>query len=71
MSEQIERDIEAIPESRVGRGCVLCHLIDLPFTAFQMILSPGERILMSPLEDDTAFALCSCLHLSLFSWWRQ
>jgi hypothetical protein len=55
MSEQIERDIEAILEGRVGRGCVLCHLIDLPFTAFQMILPPGERILMSPLEGDTAF----------------
>jgi hypothetical protein len=33
----------------------LCHPVDLPFTAFQMLLSPGDRIFMSPLEDDAAF----------------
>lgn len=55
MSEQIGRDIEAILEGRVERGCVLCHPVDLPFTAFQMLLSPDDRILMSPLEDDAAF----------------
>jgi hypothetical protein len=56
VTEQIEHDIEALLEARVGRGCVFTpsgrfaiHL------AFQLLLSPGDRILMSPLEDDTVF----------------
>jgi hypothetical protein len=56
VSEQIERDIEAVLEARVGRECVFMpsgrfaiHL------AYQLLLSPGDRILMSPLEDDTVF----------------
>ena len=56
MSEQLERDIEAVLEARIGRECVFMpsgrfaiHL------AFQLLLSPGDRILMSPLEDDTVF----------------
>jgi dTDP-4-amino-4,6-dideoxygalactose transaminase len=56
VSEQIERDIEAILEARTGRECVFMpsgrfavHL------AFQLLLSPGDRILMSPLEDDAVF----------------
>ena len=56
MSERIERDIEAILGNRIGRECVFMpsgrfaiHL------AFQLLLSPGDRILMSPLEDDTVF----------------
>jgi hypothetical protein len=56
VSEQIERDIEAVLEGRTGRECVFMpsgrfavHL------AFRLLLSPGDRILMSPLEDDTVF----------------
>ena len=56
MSEHIERDIEAALEARTGRECVFMpsgrfaiHL------AFRLLLSPGDRILMSPLEDDTVF----------------
>lgn len=56
MSEQTERDIEALLEARIGRECVFMpsgrfaiHL------AYQLLLSPGDRILMSPLEDDTVF----------------
>ena len=56
MSEHIERNIEAILEARTGRQCVFMpsgrfaiHL------AFQLLLTPGDRILMSPLEDDTVF----------------
>ena len=56
MSEQIEREIEAVLKARTGRECVFMpsgrfaiHL------AFQLLLSPGDRILMSPLEDDTVF----------------
>jgi hypothetical protein len=56
VSEQIEHDIEIILKDRTGRECVFMpsgrfaiHL------AFQLLLSPGDRILMSPLEDDTVF----------------
>ena len=56
VSEQIEREIEAVLETRTGRECVFMpsgrfaiHL------AFRLLLSPGDRILMSPLEDDTVF----------------
>jgi hypothetical protein len=56
MSRQVERDIEAMLEDRTGRECVFMpsgrfavHL------AFLWLLSPGDRILMSPLEDDTVF----------------
>jgi len=56
VSEQTERDIEALLEARIGRECVFMpsgrfaiHL------AYQLLLSPGDRILMSPLEDDTVF----------------
>ena len=56
MSEDVERDIETALEARIGRECVFMpsgrfalHL------AFQLLLSPGDRILMSPLEDDTVF----------------
>src|SRR5215467_12329167 len=56
VGEQLERDIEKVLEARTGRECVFMpsgrfaiHL------AFQLLLSPGDRILMSPLEDDTVF----------------
>jgi len=56
VSEYIEREIEAMLEKRIGRECLFMpsgrfaiHL------AFQLLLSPGNRILMSPLEDDTVF----------------
>jgi DegT/DnrJ/EryC1/StrS aminotransferase family len=52
----IERDIEAMLQTRTGRECVFMpsgrfavHL------AFRLLLKPGDRILMSPLEDDTVF----------------
>jgi DegT/DnrJ/EryC1/StrS aminotransferase family len=56
VSEHIERNIEVTLEARTGRQCVFMpsgrfaiHL------AFQLLLTPGDRILMSPLEDDTVF----------------
>jgi len=52
----VEAEIEAILEARTGRPCAFMpsgrfglHL------AFRLLLSPGDRILMSPLEDDTVF----------------
>jgi dTDP-4-amino-4,6-dideoxygalactose transaminase len=53
---RLEREIEAVLEVRTGRGCLFTpsgrfgiHL------AFRLLLEPGDRILMSPLEDDTVF----------------
>jgi DegT/DnrJ/EryC1/StrS aminotransferase family len=55
-TDTLERDIEAALEARTSRACVFMpsgrfgiHL------AFRLLLSPGDRILMSPLEDDTVF----------------
>ncbi len=56
MSEHIERDIEGVMEARVGRECVFMPSGRFAiYLAFQLLLSPGDRILMSPLEDDTVF----------------
>ena len=56
MSELLEREIEAILEARLGRGCVFMPSGRLAiYVAFQLLLSPGDRVLMSPLEDDTVF----------------
>jgi len=56
MTRQLERAIEGVLETRTGRECVFMpsgrfaiHL------AFRLLLSPGDRILMSPVEDDTVF----------------
>ena len=50
MSEHIERDIEAILEGRVGRGwCSSSGRFAI--RRFPDFLSPGDRILMSQLED--------------------
>jgi hypothetical protein len=52
----LEREIEAALEAHTSRACVFMpsgrfaiHL------AFRLLLSPGDRILMSSLEDDTVF----------------
>ena len=56
MSEHIERDIEATLEARLGRECVFMPSGRFAiFVAYKLLLSPGDRILMSPLEDDTVF----------------
>ena len=56
MSEQVEREIEALLEARAGRECVFMPSGRFAvYLAFQVLLSPGDRILMSPLEDDTVF----------------
>ena len=56
MSEHIERDIEAAMEARVGRECVFMPSGRFAiYLAFRLLLSSGDHILMSPLEDDTVF----------------
>jgi DegT/DnrJ/EryC1/StrS aminotransferase family len=56
VSEQIERDIEMIIQTRLGRECAFMPSGRFAmYLAFRLLLSPGDRILMSPLEDDTVF----------------
>lgn len=56
MSKRLERDIEVVFEARTGRGCVFMPSGRLGIhLAFRLLLSPGDRVLMSPLEDDTVF----------------
>jgi hypothetical protein len=56
VSDHIERDIEEVLETRIGRECVFMPSGRFAiYLAFQLLLSPGDRILMSPLEDDTVF----------------
>jgi dTDP-4-amino-4,6-dideoxygalactose transaminase len=51
-----ERDIEAALEARTSRACVFMPSGRFAvYVAFRLLLSPGDRILMSPLEDDTVF----------------
>jgi dTDP-4-amino-4,6-dideoxygalactose transaminase len=56
MNGKLEREIEAVLCHRTGRECLFvpsCRLaLHLVFRAW---LSPGDRVLMSPLEDDTVF----------------
>ena len=56
MNVRIERDIEVTLEARLGRECVFMPSGRFAlYVAFQLLLCPGDRILMSPLEDDTVF----------------
>jgi hypothetical protein len=53
---ETEREIETILENRLGRECVFMPSCRFAVhLAFRLLLSPGDRILMSPLEDDTVF----------------
>ena len=56
MSEQVERAIEDVLKARMERECVFMPSGRFAvYLAFQLLLPPGSRILMSPLEDDTVF----------------
>jgi len=56
VSGAIERDIEAALEARTGRKCVFMPSGRFAvYVAFRLLLSPGDHILMSPLEDDAVF----------------
>jgi Predicted pyridoxal phosphate-dependent enzyme apparently involved in regulation of cell wall biogenesis len=56
MTGTLEREIEATLETRTGRGCLFMPSGRFAiYLAFRILLSPGDRILMSPLEDDTVF----------------
>jgi hypothetical protein len=63
--EHIEREIEAVFRDRTGRECLFVPSGRLAlYLAFRMWLSPGESILMSPLNDDVVFftVLAAGLH---------
>jgi hypothetical protein len=56
MSDRVEHEIEAALSARTGRECVFMPSGRFGiYLAFRLLLAPGERILMSPLEDDTVF----------------
>ena len=56
MKRKLERDIEATLETRTSRACVFMPSGRFAMhVAFRLLLSPGDRVLMSPLEDDTVF----------------
>ena len=56
MSERLERQIETALSARTGRDCLFTPSGRLALhLAFRALLSPGDRILMSPLEDDAVF----------------
>jgi hypothetical protein len=56
MTGHLEREIEAALEARTGRGCLFMPSGRFAtYVAFRLLLAPGDRILMSPLEDDTVF----------------
>jgi hypothetical protein len=56
MTGQLEREIEAALASRTGRECLFMPSGRFAMhVAFRLLLSPGDRVLMSPLEDDTVF----------------
>jgi dTDP-4-amino-4,6-dideoxygalactose transaminase len=56
MTGEPERKIEAVLEARTRRECVFMPSGRFAIhVAFRLLLSPGDRILMSPLEDDTVF----------------
>lgn len=56
MKRNPEREIEAALEARTSRACVFLPAGRLAMhVAFRLLLSARERVLMSPLEDDTVF----------------
>lgn len=56
MSDRIEHEIEAELGARTGRASVFMPSGRFGiYLAFRLLLAPGRRILMSPLEDDAVF----------------
>jgi dTDP-4-amino-4,6-dideoxygalactose transaminase len=56
VNQRLERDIEALMESRLGRPCLFLPSGRLAlFLALQMSLKPPGRVLMSPVTDDVIF----------------
>jgi hypothetical protein len=65
MTERLECAIEALMRQRTGRDCLFVPSGRMAlYLAFRTWLSPGDRLLMSPLNDDVVFftALAAGLH---------
>jgi hypothetical protein len=56
MSRRLERDIEVVMTARLGRPCLFLPSGRLAlYIALRTWLRPGDRILMSPVNDDVIF----------------
>ena len=56
MRRSPEREIEALMSARLGRPCLFLPSGRLAlFLALRTLMSPGDRILMSPVNDDVIF----------------
>jgi hypothetical protein len=56
VTERLERAIEALMRERTGRDCLFVPSGRMAlYLAFRTWLSPGDRLLMSPLNDDVVF----------------
>jgi dTDP-4-amino-4,6-dideoxygalactose transaminase len=56
MSGRLEREVEAVMEARLGRPCLFVPSGRLAvYIALRAWLSPGDRLLMSPVTDDVIF----------------
>jgi DegT/DnrJ/EryC1/StrS aminotransferase family len=56
VTERLERAIEALMRDRTGRDCLFVPSGRMAlYLAFRIWLSPGDRVLMSPLNDDVVF----------------
>ena len=56
MSGHPEHDIEAILRDRIGRECLFVPSGRMAlYLAFRTWLTPGDRLLMSPVTDDVIF----------------
>ena len=56
MRRSPEREIEALMSARLGRPCLFLPSGRLAlYLALRTLLSPGDRILMSPVNDDVIF----------------
>jgi dTDP-4-amino-4,6-dideoxygalactose transaminase len=56
VSARLEREIEELVAARIGRPCLFCPSGRVAlYLALRRWLSPGDRILMSPVTDDVIF----------------
>jgi hypothetical protein len=56
VTERLERAVEAVLRERTGRDCLFVPSGRMAlYLAFRIWLSPGDRVLMSPLNDDVVF----------------
>lgn len=65
MQQRLEREVESLVSRRTGRECVFMPSGRIAlYCALRALLSPGDRVLMSPVNDDVIFfvVLAAGLH---------